>query len=207
MNNNKVYIHITPIGKVYVGITSTTIERRWRNNGNGYKNQYFYRAIKKYGWDNIEHKILYTNLSKEEAEQKEIELIKKYKSNDKRFGYNIDDGGYLFSKEHLEHLSKSHKGYKHTEEAKKKMSAFRIGNKYACGSKSRKGIPTSEETKEKIKMAHIKRSRQIYCIELDTTFISIREASRILKIDRTNIKRCCLGTQHTTHNYHFKFKD
>ena len=36
---------------------------------------------------------MYRNLTKEEAEQKEIELISKYKTNDKRYGYNIADGG------------------------------------------------------------------------------------------------------------------
>ena len=56
---------------------------------------YFTNAIKKYGWANIEHKILYTNLSKEEAEQKEIELIKEYKSNKREYGYNLTEGVLL----------------------------------------------------------------------------------------------------------------
>ena len=52
-----VYKHTTPSGKVYIGITGLKPERRWRN-GNGYKdNEHFYRAILKYGWDNIKHEI------------------------------------------------------------------------------------------------------------------------------------------------------
>ena len=56
--------------------------------GNLYLKQY-----KKYGWKNIKHEILFKNLNKEEAEQKEIELIAKYKSNQIEFGYNIANGG------------------------------------------------------------------------------------------------------------------
>ena len=72
----KVYIHTFPNNKVYVGITSSNENIRWRKNGTGYKKQHVYKAIKKYGWENVKHEILYKNLTKEEAEQKEIELIK-----------------------------------------------------------------------------------------------------------------------------------
>lgn len=102
-----VYMHITPNGKRYIGITSLCVDRRWEN-GSGYRSQVFYRAIKKYGWDNIKHIVLFENLTKDEAEKKETELIKKYNSNNPKFGYNRNEGGQL--------------GCKHTEETKKKMS-------------------------------------------------------------------------------------
>ena len=67
MNNYSVYIHLFPNNKVYIGITKQKPEHRW-NNGKGYKNNdYLANAILKYGWNNIEHKILYSNLTKEEA--------------------------------------------------------------------------------------------------------------------------------------------
>jgi predicted GIY-YIG superfamily endonuclease len=76
----KVYKHSCPNGKVYIGITSLSLNNRWRN-GEGYKrSKLFYRAIKKYGWENIKHEILFEDLSKEQAEAKEIELIKLYNS-------------------------------------------------------------------------------------------------------------------------------
>ena len=84
-----VYVHIFPNNKKYIGITSQTTQRRWRN-GKGYKSQKMLtRAINKYGWDNIEHIVLFKNLTQEEAEQKEIELIDKYKTNIRKYGYNI----------------------------------------------------------------------------------------------------------------------
>lgn len=80
-------------GKVYIGITKQKPNRRW-HNGLGYKNnRYFYNAIQKYGWENFKHEIIYENLSFEEANNKEIELIKKYNSTNKEKGYNIHDGG------------------------------------------------------------------------------------------------------------------
>lgn len=89
-----VYKHTCPNGKVYIGQTCQTPERRWRN-GEGYNQcPYFYNAIQKYGWDNIKHEIILTNLTFEEANKEEIYLINEvYKSNISKNGYNIDKGG------------------------------------------------------------------------------------------------------------------
>lgn len=98
-----VYKHTNKInGKCYIGITNRKPEARWGNNGRGYltitKNgaycqPKFANAILKYSWDNFEHEILYTGLSKEEALQKEIELIAYYDSTNQDKGYNIEIGG------------------------------------------------------------------------------------------------------------------
>lgn len=89
-----VYMHTCPNGKTYVGITQQEAKRRW-NNGRGYiGNEYFTRAIKKYGWANIKHEILFENLTKQEAAEKEIELIAMNKSDDRRYGYNQNKGGF-----------------------------------------------------------------------------------------------------------------
>lgn len=117
------YKHTTPNGKIYIGITSQKPEDRWRE-GKGYYNTLFYRAIKKYGWDNISHEILQTGLTKNEAEQKEIELIKAYKSNNREFGYNIENGGNCkgtHSEETKRKISQSNKGRVFSEETKRKM--------------------------------------------------------------------------------------
>lgn len=88
-----VYKHTSPSGKVYIGITRQNPLVRWCN-GFGYRGQsYFFKSILKYGWDNFTHEILFTGLTKEEACQREIELIDLYKSNQREFGYNISSGG------------------------------------------------------------------------------------------------------------------
>ena len=71
-NNYCVYKHTSKIdGRAYVGITRVGVEHRWKN-GCGYKkNIYFWRYIKKYGWDSLTHEILYDRLSEEEAINKE----------------------------------------------------------------------------------------------------------------------------------------
>lgn len=124
--NYTVYMHVNKeTGKTYIGITHQEVERRWRN-GNGYMhNEYFTRAINKYGWDNFEHIILFENKTKEEAEELEILYIKILLSNNKIYGYNISNGGETIGKhseESKKKMSKNRKGILHTEEAKKKIS-------------------------------------------------------------------------------------
>lgn len=115
--NYTVYMHLNKItSKTYIGITTKSPpEKRWRN-GLGYNhNQYFTRAIKKYGWDNFEHIILFKNKTQEEAEELEILFIKILLSNNSIYGYNIDNGGNSSEKmteETKRKLSKSHKGQK-----------------------------------------------------------------------------------------------
>ena len=79
-------------GKVYIGITRQKPERRWQN-GRGYDGTYFGNAIAKYGWAGFDHEIIYTGLSKSLACEAEKKLIREYKSNDRRLGYNVCEGG------------------------------------------------------------------------------------------------------------------
>ena len=108
-----VYMHTTPSNKKYIGITKQNPKDRWKN-GKGYMhNKYFWNAIQKYGWNNIQHTILFNQLSKEEAKQIEIELIKKYNLTDRNNGYNITKGGdglngMIVSEETKIKMSKNH---------------------------------------------------------------------------------------------------
>lgn len=88
-----VYMHVSPSGKRYIGMTKQKPTDRWRN-GKGYaNNSYFTRAIEKYGWENFQHYILYEVDNLEEAKRLEIELIANYHSDNREFGYNITKGG------------------------------------------------------------------------------------------------------------------
>ncbi|MCM1232644.1 MAG: hypothetical protein NC489_21165 [Ruminococcus flavefaciens] len=105
-----VYIHIVPKrisgykwDKYYVGITSQSVKKRW-SGGNGYvSNQYFYKAIKKYKWENIIHEIIAKNLTMNEACDMERTLIRYLNSNNNKYGYNLTSGGDT-------HLHRSFKG-------------------------------------------------------------------------------------------------
>lgn len=93
MRNWKIYVLINKInGKMYIGTTSQDVRDRWCG-GNNYRRQPFGKAIKKYGWGNFRHIILIENLEENIAYEIEKELIKKYKTNQEQYGYNIASGG------------------------------------------------------------------------------------------------------------------
>lgn len=86
-----VYKHTSPSGKVYIGITSLKPKARWQA---GYKDcKAFMNAINKYGWENITHEILASDLSKEDACNLEKMYISIYDSTNREKGYNISFGG------------------------------------------------------------------------------------------------------------------
>lgn len=92
------YIHTNLINrKKYIGITSQPCSYRWGVDGKGYNNQpKFFNAIQKYGWNNFRHEIIYTNLSKEEALEKETQLIRKLDTI--KNGYNTSYSENVVSK-------------------------------------------------------------------------------------------------------------
>lgn len=141
-----VYMHTTPNNKRYIGITSN-IKLRWKANGHGYDTQLFWKAIQKYGWDNIKHDILVTNLSYEWACQLEQILILKYNTTDPKFGYNRAAGG------------RGSKGIKfhHSESTRKRMSESHKGMTFSDTHRHNLSIAKSnqsEETRKKISEAH-----------------------------------------------------
>lgn len=145
------YKHTSPSGKVYIGITRQSVENRWKN-GFGYESSpHFWNAIQKYGWDSIDHEVLFLNLTCDEACSKEKELIEFYNSTDRRFGYNEKTGGeigvvyneharkkiseslksyYANHPEKLAEMSARVTGFKHSEESKEKMSIAKKGRTF-----------------------------------------------------------------------------
>lgn len=101
MDNWTVYKHVSPSGKVYVGISSN-VKNRWAVNGYYYclSDTIFSRALRKYGWDNFEHIIIQDGLNKQEACDMEKELIAYYKAHN--ISYNITDGGEGFCGKHTD---------------------------------------------------------------------------------------------------------
>lgn len=170
----KVYCHKNKINnKLYFGITSQTLNARWRK-GKGYKKGVFYRAIQKYGWDNFNHIVLLENISEECAKEIEKYLIKKYNSI-VPFGYNTTKGGdsifirtFTDEERYIKRIMMSGEnnpmynirlvgdknpmyGRHHSDSAKEKMSQSKIGNNF------RKGKQTSETAKRKISIANKER--------------------------------------------------
>lgn len=206
MKNEKeycVYKHTTPSGKVYVGQTCQDLELRWQN-GNGYKGQVFYQAVQKYGWDNIEHEILKTNLTKDEANNIEKMYIALYQSNHRDFGYNQTEGGegqagFSPTIETREKISSTLMGHTVSEETRKKLSETQKGKPKNYTAEylqrlrdERLGKPLlSEKQLEAI-------SKPVLCVETGVIYKSVREAGRITGIDYNAISKVC------NHKYGFK---
>ena len=145
-----IYKHTSPSGKVYIGQTCQKPENRW-NNGNGYKSGYFYCAIKKYGWNNIKHEVLFTGLDQLNADIIEEDLIYYYKQIGK--SYNLANGGFVNkgwnqSEESKKKISEANKGKKMSEESKEKIRLSKLGENNPNYGKS-----PSEQTRQKISKA------------------------------------------------------
>ena len=65
-NNYSVYQHVTPDGLYYFGQTQN-VERRWEANGIHYKGTALQPYIEKFGWDNIQHIVLFRDQTRENA--------------------------------------------------------------------------------------------------------------------------------------------
>lgn len=218
MNNYKVYVHIFPNNKRYVGITKQEPQRRWQN-GNGYKGQVVYEAIQKYKWHNVEHRILYNNLSKSDAEKYEKELIKEWKTNNRKYGYNIENGGNAnkeISYETRQKLSLANKGHEPWIKGKHHSNESNIKNRNShLGKKAwNKGIKFSEETKNKMSTSKKvlyengwlpPNAKKVICLQTNQVFDSSYEASRILGLNRSHITSCCTGKRKSTGGYNFKY--
>ena len=200
--NYKVYVHIAPNGKRYYGITKRKVKARWLN-GKGYSNNdYFYKAINKYGWDNFKHIIIARGLTEEEAKWLEVELIREWDTTNREYGYNITKGGDsnpMDNEESRKKRSESLKGHEVTEETKQKIS------------ETNKGKKRTEESKQKIsetmKGENNPRATKVYCVELDMVFNTITEASKFVGCSHGNISSVLIGRRKTAGGYHWLYAE
>lgn len=210
-----VYKHTSPSGKVYIGITQQTPSRRFNSNGYGYKdNEYFYQAIKKYGWNNFKHEILYSGLSKEIACETEIELIAKYNSANRKYGYNISLGGehstpseetrnkiseslkgHVLSEDHRRKIGEASKGRIHSEETRRRIGE---ANKI-----SHKGKILSEDHRRKISASG--GGHPVMCIETGIVYASAGDVEKRTGIPRGNVSRACKGKSKIAGGLHWKY--
>lgn len=216
-NNYCVYIHTNKTnGKVYVGQTCNKDERFYDGK---YKScVLFYKALQKYGGlkNGFTTTILEDNLSKEEANEREIFYITKYNSTNPCFGYNICDGGSGVRNKHTEEWKENHSkrmsgsnnpNYgKHWDEDHKRLL-----------SDKRKGKTRQREQweKDKIKKTHQNithyNDKCVKCITTNEIFKSQKECARVLS-ERTGVTfrgfeigNVCKGVYAQTHGYTFEY--
>lgn len=160
-----IYMYTFPNGKKYIGKTKCSLSQRQGSNWSRYKRcRLLWKAIQKYGTENIKTNILFEGtLTDEEASELECFYIAEYKTNackysNPSYGYNLTDGGEgisgcVFTEERLKKLlaqlkkeTDKHKGKPLSEEHKRKLSESHKGLRLGC--------KLSEETKAKISKAN-----------------------------------------------------
>ena len=132
-NNYSVYQHVTPDGMYYFGQTNN-IKRRWSNNGAKYKKTSLQPYIEQYGWDNIQHIVLFREQTRENALWIEDFLITTAREdgvciNKQRSGLISKDEGY--KQEYYEENKDKFKEYyeENKEQIKKQQKQYREQNK------------------------------------------------------------------------------
>lgn len=206
--------------------------RRW-SKGNGYKTQHvFGRAIEKYGWDGFEHIILFTGLSESEAKQMEIDLIREFKTQDGRYGYNTTSGGDSTPTMNGRDNPKSrgiivfnldgsfNSKFSTLTDAAKYMGitsgtlveSIKRGNgtikrKYFCMYEDECKNTDYQPPRKPLNME--KKYKPISQYDLDWTYIqsfgSVTEAANRTGIKKTDISSVLSGRQHTAHGFRFKY--
>lgn len=198
--NYTIYMHRNKInGKVYIGQTCQNVIDRWKN-GAGYKTcTLFYKAIKKYGWNNFEHLILETDISSSKiANIKEKYYIKLFDSTNLDKGYNIKIGGY-------NGISK--KANQASIEWMKKHPDFGLARAQDM-LKWQKEHPQEMAAMRKINIQKATQARKkpVQCIETGIIYESATEAARKNpKTTQSKICMVCRGQRKTCGGFHWKY--
>lgn len=209
--------------KKYVGITSN-MERRFKQHKSA-RNRcpVFSNAIKKYGFENFEFKILNENLSSKDAKLIEKQLIKDFNTLVPN-GYNRTEGGDTSVKHSVESIEKikeanrlyrlnnpdPRKGKLHSEETKKLLSelALKRINRPRGVDHWNYGKKAKESTKEKIKAANTLGNNPFAkkVIDLNTNVIysCINEAKQVYGVSHSMISMICSGKRKSS-KYNFMY--
>ena len=210
-----IYMHTFPDGKRYIGMTSQNPERRWKGWNHGYYRQTLMaNAIEKFGWDNIEHRVLCTCETKAEAVRIEKDFIRYFQTNQREHGYNVQPGG--------DHP----KGYKISEEALKRV---RESGCHSGPNNSMYGKHLSPEHRAKLSASHkgkcdikaIRRgakkrmgekaynARKVAAYDLGGGLIgvygSLADCGRANGIKTQDVYNVCNGRQKTCHGKRFAY--
>lgn len=198
-----VYKHVNrKNGKVYIGITSKKPNKRWKNGKGYYQNEHFSSAIEKYGWDNFDHVIVAENCSKEEAERIEQELIKKYQSTNREFGYNNSVGGECpaygakWTHEMKERNSKAHKGKQLSSEHRANISKGKKGKP-----NGKRGLLGAQSGNAGLVLQIDEATKQI-----TNTFFGYDEMHRKTGYAKTPVKEAARGIRKRAYGYLWEYR-
>lgn len=202
-----VYSHTNKTnGKQYFGITCQKPERRWGYNGNNYEEcPHFWRAIQKYGWNNFEHNILYTNLTHQEACDMEISLISEHQTTNPDFGYNVSKGGDGLDADYVREKWKDEEFKTYASHCMKQ--AWLDPEKRERRSEAAQLRWTNDEFRNKVtdRITEIC-GKSVTCVETGEIYATRKEASEAHNVCGANISRA-IKTGYKCGGYHWKYTD
>ena len=210
----RVYKLTSPEGLIYIGMTKHTVSRRIAT---GYKhNKRFQEAGEKFGWNNFEKEVLESNLSYEEAEEREKAYISQYKSTDPSIGYNISFGGrntfegLRHSAKTRQRMSEVNRGKAVSEETRRKLSESHIGKN--VGAKNPQyGKPKSPETIQRQYDSHRFQMRPVLQFDMEGNLVgeycSINSAARHMGTSKQNIMCCLRKKSKSCKGFVWKYKE
>lgn len=202
-NNHFIYIHINTLnGKMYVGQTVSLYER-WKCKGERYKGcPLFYNAIQKYGWENFRHFVIEKDLTQSKANEREYYWIKKLKTTQIEFGYNLMPGGSQYMTElwaSPEYREKMHKSFSQSRQKHWQDPLFREKS-LSCLLSGLSQVWNDPEWREK-RIQNIMgdknpNSKAVKNIETGKIFTTITEAAKWAGLKSiSGIGQCCKGIQ------------
>lgn len=228
MNTWTIYMYQFPNGKRYIGKTVRTLSKRQGGSKfPGYeKCTLVYRAMQKYGFNNVKQKILFKGQMKDEEatrlEQMCILLFQTnvYRFNDPQHGYNLTDGGQgqkgrkLVGSElerslrQLRECAERRRGTHPSQETRRKQSLAKKGKKTG---------PMSEQTKRKISVSNshpnpkkgLASRKPVRAVNPITgeilTFVSGEAAAKHFGVRSSAVTRWINGTRKPTNGYKFEY--
>jgi group I intron endonuclease len=194
-----VYKYTSPSGKVYIGQTINELARRAKHKREStYRNTKFYTAIRKYGFDNFQYEILYSEVLNDNNKEYILNLL-----NDKEEYYitlynSVEKGYNILPKNKVSPMNY----ISWTDEQRKTISDRMKGNNYAKGRISeRKGVKGSTKGRPLI---------PINQFSIDDKFIKSWESAKQIELElnilAVSITKCCKGVYKTAGNYKWKYK-
>lgn len=219
-----VYMHTTPDGKRYIGVTRRDVALRWRN-GKGYRRCLdFQSAIGMYGWANITHEVLCTGLTEADGKQAEKDYIAAHKTCDPLFGYNKTTGGdgtcgcfpsaeTRAKKSEAAKGNKNALGHKMSDKGREVMRAKRVGRITPSETRAKisaalRGMKRTAETKQKMHDAQASRARAVECLTKDGESVGrfeyIVDAAKKTGIGYSSIQNACSGKSKTAGGYKWR---
>lgn len=175
-----IYMLISPSGRVYIGKSvrfSIRLKQHRRRSRKG--KTFLYNAVRKHTWEKFTKLVLEIfpqDVTDKHMSLRERHYIKKHRSFERKYGYNLTEGG------------EGAPGYKHTEEAKRHMQT-RI----------------RESGKMKKVFAQNVRTKEEYLFESRAEAMRELRRLTGKNISRFHITDCCKGVQKTHAGFIFKY--